>query len=121
MTPLATEIYKQLVRRVRTRHPSITYVELAEQVSKKIPTHQRSSRLHAALSEVSLACRANQLPCLPAIVWRKGTTRPSDGYFKVAHPKVRTEQGRIAAWEDEHTRVVKQAAKYPPTLSARAV
>ena len=116
MTPLATEIYKQLVRRVRTRNPSITYVELATLASKRIPTHQRSPKLHAALSEVTLACRAHRLPCLPAIVWRKGTTRPSDGYFKVAHPKVRTEQGRIAAWEDEHDRVLKGAAKYPASL-----
>jgi hypothetical protein len=115
MTPLALEIYKQLVRRVRTQHPSITYVELAELASKKIPTHQRSSKLHAALSEVTLACRAHGLPCLPAIVWKKGTTRPSEGYFKVAHPKARTEEGRRAAWEDEHTRVLKEAAKYPAT------
>ena len=116
MTPLATEIYKHLVRRVRTQAPSITYVELAELASKKIPTHQRSPKLHAALSEVTHACRAQGLPCLTAIVWRKGTTRPSDGYFKVAHPKVRTEHGRVAAWEDEHTRVLKQAAKYPAAL-----
>ena len=116
MTPLATEIYRQLVRRVRTRTPSITYAELAALASRRIPTHQRSRKLHAALTEVTLACRAHQLPCLPAIVWRKGTTRPSAGYFKVAHPKVRTEHGRVAAWEDEHDRVVTQAARYPARL-----
>ena len=116
MTPLATEIYKQLVRRVRTQSPSITYAELAALASKKIPTHQRSPRLHAALSEVTLACRAHGLPCLPAIVWRKGAGRPSDGYFKVAYPKVRTERGRSAAWEAEHDRVLAEAGRYPATL-----
>ena len=116
MTPLATEIYKQLVRRVRTRAASITYAELAELASKRIPTHQRSPKLHAALTEVALACRAHQLPCLPAIVWRKGSTRPGDGYYKIAHPRARTEQGRLAAWEEEHTRVLKEAAKYPASL-----
>jgi citrate lyase beta subunit len=116
MTPLASEIYRQLVRRVRTRQPSITYAELAALASKRIPTHQRSRRLHAALSEVTLACRAHGLPCLPAIVWRKGTTRPSDGYFKVAYPKVRTERGRAAAWAAEHDRVLAVAARYPARL-----
>ena len=116
MTPLATEIYKQLVRRVRARTPSITYAELAALASKRIPTHPRSPRLHAALTEVTLACRAHRLPCLPAIVWRKGLARPSGGYFRVAHPKVRTERGRVAAWEDEHDRVLREAARYPATL-----
>jgi len=116
MTTLAEEIYRQLRARVRTANPSITYGELAERISPKFPTHPRSSRLHAALGEVTAACRAKRLPCLPAIVWRNDTSRPSEGYYKVAHPRVRTASGRIAAWRSEHERVVREAEQFPASL-----
>jgi hypothetical protein len=116
MTTLATEIYRQLRARARTASPSITYAELAEVVSRKIATHQRSPHLHAALGEVTAACRAHRLPCLPAIVWRSDTQRPSDGYYKVAHPRVRTAEGRLAAWKNEHERVVQHAEQFPASL-----
>jgi hypothetical protein len=116
MTPLATQIYRLLLRRVRTKTPSITYGDLAEQVSRRIPTHRRSPKLHAALGEVAIACRTRRLPCLPAIVWRRDSQRPSDGYYLVAHPRVRTPEGRIAAWQREHARVVRGAAKFPSSL-----
>jgi hypothetical protein len=116
MSPLAREIYRRLLARLRTRSPSITYGELAEQVSKKVPTHRRSSKFHEALGEITITCRRHHLPAIPAIVWRAERARPSDGYFAVAHPKVRTEDGRLAAWEREHASVVAAAERYPPSL-----
>lgn len=119
MSPLATEIYKQLRRRVRARQSTLTYKELAEAVSRARPalaTHPRSSKLHAALDEVTLSCRRAELPCLPAIVCRSGVGRPSTGYYKVAHPRVRSDDGRAAAWEREHARVLEHAARYPEVL-----
>src|SRR5437867_4330926 len=116
MSPLANEIYKQLVRMLKQRRHSTTYGELADEVSRKIPTHHRSARLHAALGEVTEACRAADLPCLPAIVWRSGSRRPSNGYYKLAHPRARTDESRIAAWEREHARVVGGADRFPAKL-----
>ena len=115
MTSLASEIYKQL-RKTLTSKNSITYKELAELVSKKQPTHQRSPHFHAALTEVTKACRDHELPCLPAIVWSATSKRPSDGYYKAAHPRARTEESRHAAWEKEHAAVVRDAAKFPIAL-----
>lgn len=116
MTPLASEIYKQLVRRVRTKSPSITYAELAALANKKVKTHHRSPAMYAALAEVTRACRSHWLPCLPAIVWRAGSAMPGDGYFKLAHPRARTDGGRVAAWEAEHAGVIREAEKYPANL-----
>lgn len=116
MTPLATAIYRVLRHRLATSSTSITYGELAEAVTRTIPIHRRSSRLHAALGEVTLACRNAQLPALPAIVWRAGTKRPSDGYYEVAHPRVRTAEGRITAWEAEHDKVIRMKDRFPAKL-----
>jgi hypothetical protein len=112
MSPIATSIYRQLLRQARKREPSITYGELAARVS----VHARSPKLHAALGEISLACRHEGLPCLTAIVWRADTRRPSDGYYKVAHPRAHTDAARIAAWEREHVHVVSALERYPPKL-----
>jgi hypothetical protein len=105
-------VYKLLLRHVRKREPSITYAELAAQ----IPLHARSPKLHAALGEISHACRHEGLPCLPAIVWRANTRRPSTGYYKVAHPRAHTDASRIAAWEREHVNVLAALDRYPPKL-----
>jgi hypothetical protein len=118
MSPLATEIYKQLVRMLKKQKHSTTYGELATEVSRKIPTHRRSAKLHAALGEVTEACRAADLPCLPAIVWRAGSNRPSDGYYKLAHPRARTDEARVTAWEREHARVVDHADRFPASPPA---
>ena len=115
-SPLAREIYRQLVRRLRTRQPSITYGELARAVGAKIPTHPRSRKLHAALGELTAVCRERDLPLLPAMVWRAGARRPSDGYYPVAHPRARTADRQRAAWEREHDRLVREAARLPSTL-----
>ena len=112
MSPLASRIYKQLVAHVRRNKASLTYGELAAQVD----VHHRSQKLHAALGEVSNACRHNSLPCLPAIVWRADSKRPSDGYYKVAHPRAHTDDARISAWEREHAKVISSADAYPAKL-----
>ena len=116
MTPLAHEIYRQLLRHLRAGKSSITYAELATAVSKKHPTHQRSPAFYAALGEVTAGCRAKSLPCLPAIVWTAAGAQPSGGYFKSAHPRAKTEKSQVEAWEREHAEVVREAAKFPPTL-----
>jgi hypothetical protein len=114
MTSLADQIYRQLLRQAR-KGSSVTYAELAARVRPAV--HPRSPAFHAALGEVSLACRHEQLPCLPAIVWRAHANRPSDGYYKVAHPRAHTEQARIAAWEREHDRVLREVEQFPARLS----
>ena len=112
MSPLAHRIYKQLLARVRRHKPSITYGELASAVD----VHPRSPKLHAALGELTNACRHHQLPCLPAIVWRSDSKRPSEGYYKAAHPRAHTDEARVAAWEREHARVLQNIAQFPAKL-----
>lgn len=115
MTVLATEIYRALRRTIQTKH-SITYKELAALVSKKHPTHQRSSSFHAALTELTTVCREQGVPCIAAVVWSASSNRPSEGYYKAAHPRARTDESRYAAWEREHAAVVSNAAKFPTVL-----
>ncbi|HEY5920612.1 MAG TPA: hypothetical protein VIV11_03030 [Kofleriaceae bacterium] len=112
MSPLAHRIYKQLLAQVRRNKPSITYGQLASAVD----VHPRSPALHAALGEVANACRHQQLPCLPAIVWRADAKRPSAGYYKVAHPRAHTDEARVSAWEREHARVIGAVAQFPTKL-----
>jgi hypothetical protein len=116
MSPLATAIYKQLRKRLRTQDPSVTYAELAQGLDYRHSTHPRSPKLHAALTEVTEACKQHGLPCLPAIVCRADNHRPSTGYYKVAHPRAQTAEAQVAAWEREHARVLKDADKFPATL-----
>lgn len=116
ITPMAQLIYRHLVRKLRTGTASITYRELAEAVSEKIPTHPRSSRLHAALSEVTQACRQRELPAVTAIVWRAGSHRPSDGFFPIAYPRMRSFENQIAAWKTEHVAVLRSAEQLPRSL-----
>ena len=119
MSPLARHIYKQLRRRVRAKNMSITYGELARELGDRRGSnalHPRSSTFHAALGEVSTACRDHRLPCLPAIVLRNDTRRPSDGYYKVAHPRARSERTRIAAWQREIARLYVEASRFPGAL-----
>ncbi len=118
MSPLAHEIYRQLVRHLRSGSASITYAELAALVSRKHPTHHRSPSFHTALGEVSTVCRTARLPCLPAIVWRAAAQRPGGGYYKAAHPRLRNAKSQLAAWEREHADVVRDAARFPAALPA---
>jgi len=118
MSPLATAIYKQLRKRLRAKSedPTVTYAELAQGLDYRHATHPRSPKLHAALTEVTEACKSNGLPCLPAIVCRADNHRPSSGYYKVAHPRAQTEEAQVAAWEREHARVIRQADTFPTSL-----
>ena len=112
-SPLARDIYRHLVKHVRAGKPSITYGELATAVE----LHPRSGKLHAALTEVTEACRARGLPMLPAIVWRADANHPSDGYYKIAHPRARSFKSQLAAWEQEHARVIgADKASWPSAL-----
>ena len=120
MSPLAHEIYRQLLRHLRAGHPSITYAGLAQKVSKKHATHQRSPHFHTALGEVSVACRAQHLPCLPAGVWRASGRSPGDGYYPVAHPRAKTDEARQTAWEREHGAVLAALDRYPVALGGAA-
>jgi hypothetical protein len=116
LSALAREIYRRLLRHARANNPSITYGELAAAVSEKIAVHPRSSRLHSALGEVTEACRSRELPILPAIVWRADSGQPSDGYYKVAHPRARSVKTQVAAWEQEHARVLRELERFPASL-----
>jgi hypothetical protein len=101
------------VRRATADAPPLTYGQLAAAVE----VHQRSPALHAALGEVTNACRHAHLPCLPALVCRADSKRPSDGYYKVAHPRAHTDEARISAWEREHAKVLEAAATFPAKLA----
>lgn len=116
MSPLATAIYKHLRRRLRTPVPAITYRDLAQGLDYRHATHPRSPQFHAALTEVTEACKQAGLPCLPAIVCAAVTRRPSTGYYKVAHPRAETDAKRVAAWQRELVRVKRDAAKFPVSL-----
>ncbi len=114
MPRLADQIYRHLLRHARDRGASLTYAELAARLNP--PIHPRSPALHAALGAVSQACRHAHLACLPALVTRADTHRPSTGYYRVAHPRAATDEARIAAWEREHARVLRELGKYPARL-----
>lgn len=116
VTPLAKHIYRQLVRRVRGGTASLTYAELAAAIADKFTIHPRSTRLFGALTEVTVACRERALPAVTAIVWRSGARRPSDGYYKVAYPRLRSFETQLAAWKDEHARVLRETNQLPGTL-----
>jgi hypothetical protein len=113
MSPIANQIYKHLLSNVRKNNDSITYAELA----KAVDVHPRSPKLHAALGEVTNACRHAHLPVLPAIVCRADSKRPSDGYYKVAHPRAHTDEARISAWQREHAKVMGAAGEFPSKLA----
>ncbi|MBA2541895.1 MAG: hypothetical protein H0V17_19780 [Deltaproteobacteria bacterium] len=116
LTPIAQHIYRHLVKTLRMGTLSITYRELAEALSKKTPTHSRSSKLNAALTEVTKACRERALPAVTAAVWKAGARRPSDGYFPIAYPRLRSFETQLEAWREEHQRVVREAASLPASL-----
>ena len=113
MSPLAKKLYTQLRKRIVAGQHSITYAALAKASGD---VHPRSPALHAALGEVTNACRHAGLPVLPAIVWKAGSNRPSTGYYKVAHPRAHTDEAKLAAWEREHAKVIADPAVFPQTL-----
>ncbi|HEY4183147.1 MAG TPA: hypothetical protein VGM90_40265 [Kofleriaceae bacterium] len=116
MSPLANEIYRQLVRHLKAGGDLISYADLARAVAKKVPAHHRSPSFHAALTELTEACRFNRVPALPAIVTRASANKPGSGYYAVAHPRAKTDDARIAAWTREHASVLENANAYPASL-----
>jgi hypothetical protein len=114
MSPLAHKLYRQLRKHLLAGKPSITYRELATAVGD---VHPRSPALHAALGELTNACRHSALPVLPAIVWKAGIHRPSTGYYKVAHPRAHTDEAQRAAWKREYDKVLESAKKFPDKLA----
>jgi hypothetical protein len=113
MSPLAHRIYQRLRSHLRARpdHP-LTYGDLARALRVRV----RSAPFYAALGEVTDACRARALPTLAALVGRHDTRRPGDGYYKIAHPRVRSEAGRKKAWVRERALVAAAAARFPEAL-----
>ena len=117
MSTLARSIYRYLVRTIRRGTASVTYRDVATAVSNdKITAHPRSPKFHAALTEVTKACREHGLPAVTSIVWKSGTKQPSDGYFPIAYPRVRSFEAQLAAWKEEHARVLRDAEKFPGSL-----
>ena len=116
VTPLAKHIYRHLVRAIRRGTASLTYAELTAAIADKFELHPRSTKLFGALTEVTVACRERELPAVTAIVWKSGVKRPSDGYYKIAYPRVRSFESQLAAWRDEHARVLREADKLPSAL-----
>lgn len=113
MSPLAQKLYRRLRKHLIAGKPSITYGQLAT----AIDIHPRSPALHAALGEVTNACRHSSLPVLPAIVWKSGSNRPSTGYYKAAHPRAHTEEAQLSAWQREYDKVIESAKDFPDTLA----
>ena len=116
VTPLAKHIYRHLVRAVRRGTASLTYGELTTAIADKFEIHPRSPALFNALTEVTVACRERELPAVTAVVWKSGANRPSDGYYKIAYPRLRSFATQVAAWRDEHARVLREADQLPAAL-----
>ena len=116
-SPLAAAIYKLLVRRLGAAVPTLTYGELVTALAPRHVTHRRSAALHAALGEVCAMCRARDLPCLPALVHRADSGRPGPAYYRQAHPRLRSDAARVAAWEAELAAVVRGARRFVPPLA----
>lgn len=113
MSPLAKALYKILVKRLRAGVRSLTYGELVEALPDPLATHRRSRTLHTTLGAISVKCRENGLPCLPAMVWRADTERPGPTYYVYAHPNHRTEPAKTTAWKKEHARLLSAADEFP--------
>lgn len=116
MSPLAQEIYRQLIRHLKAGGDLISYADLAKAVAKKLPAHHRSPSFHAALTEITEACRSKRLPALPALVTRASANKPGTGYYAVAHPRSKTDDARAAAWTREHASVLASVQDYPASL-----
>ncbi|HEY4057502.1 MAG TPA: hypothetical protein VGM39_12880 [Kofleriaceae bacterium] len=116
LSPLAREIYRQLIRHLKAGGDLISYADLAKAVAKKVPAHHRSPSFHAALTEVTAACRSSQVPALPALVTRASANRPGSGYYAIAHPRAKTDEARVAAWTREHASVIAAVQQYPTSL-----
>ena len=121
LSPLAEQIYRTLVRRIRLSNPLISYGDLVRALGHLPSPHTdlkpNDRRLFEALGEVSRACSSHKppLPALTSIVVRQtedgslGT--PGPGYFTLVFPHVRDDTARLQMWRRESRRVA--AASYP--------
>src|SRR5438034_895818 len=92
-------------RRLNMPALSITYQDLIDQLPRSWrDMSPRSQELNDALAEIVAACRANDLPALPAVVITAANGRPGNGYYYVAHPGVQSDDEKREAWEAEAAR-----------------
>jgi hypothetical protein len=111
---LADQIFEILRKRTGMAEPRITYSDLIPLLKAPYNTLScRSDVLDAALAELVLRCRLNDLPAISALVVNVEMGRPGKGYYKVAHPNG-TELDQIIAWACELKQI--QATKYPASL-----
>lgn len=119
LSPLADAIYRILQPRVPALSPEITYEDLVARLPALPPPYSgvdvQDRRLSDALGEIVIACRAKGLPALAAIVVRKDTRMPGDGYYPVAHPAAGNDRVlQVLAWGNEM--LLARKTQFPATL-----
>jgi hypothetical protein len=93
MTPLAEEMYKVLQPLGGQPRARIFYALLIERLPSEFRGIAPYGDLAAnALGEIVVACRANKLPALSALVVRQDTGFPGRGYYDAAHPEHRGDE-----------------------------
>jgi hypothetical protein len=114
MTGLPLAIYKFLRQRAAGTK-RISYKGLCSRLAKLgWKTHWRSRTLWNALGEVVVACHANTLGALPALVVRRDLGRPGASYYPVAHKLAKTHSAKLKAWRTELTIVA--TSSYPAVI-----
>ena len=98
LTPIARQVYKHLIRVLRKgTQQSVTYGALAEAIG----VHRRSSKLHSALTEVTIECRRRAIPAVTAVTSRRqsnATRTYHDGRAAEAHRRSQSKaSGRSTA------------------------
>jgi len=119
LSTLADAIYQILRHRVPNVDPSINYETLVSQLPALPPPnqgirHHDDHRLNDALGEIGLACQAQGLPALSAIVVLNDTRVPSKGYYPTTHPHAVTTAHQMIACGHECTNA--SNTTYPPNL-----
>ena len=123
MSPLAFAIYTVLRTLVPCpRNPCISYSDLLSRLpdefkSFNLENPAKRNELSEALGEIVIACRAQDLPALPALVVQLeevGLGYPGPGYYGIAHHEVSGELEQLAAWGRELEAV--KRTTYPEIL-----
>lgn len=118
MNDLAQTIYAYLRTRTPSLDPRVSYAMLVEQPGiQPFEVRARDPRLDAALGEIVLACRAQDLPPLACIVVHDDPDDPypGRGYFRVAHPGAGENQdAQLEAWIADFDRTRRQV--YPERI-----